>query len=197
MSSKKREKPRSFPVVMSTSAERRKALEDKEAAKEKEAAATADVMKMAHSASKSDSGSPQRRRSVGAQKLSERKSSPTRDDTAKTLQPSAASLQPPANASIQPSAKVSYVAAVQKEAADNKKAADIEAAALQAAEKASIAEQMAAQDADVKWAIQAAKEQSIADQKKCEEMEQLLIQQNADELQRISEMNVREAAFKI
>ena len=61
MSSKKKEKPRSFPVVMNTSAERRKALEDKEAAKEKEAAATADVMKMAHIASKSDSGSPQRR----------------------------------------------------------------------------------------------------------------------------------------
>ena len=123
MPSKKKEKPKSFPVLLSTSAERKKALEDKEAAREKEAAATADVMKMAHSASKSDSGTPHRRRSVGAQKLSERKSPPTRgDDKVKA----AASLQPPANASIQPQAKASYVAAVQQEDADNNKAADID-----------------------------------------------------------------------
>ena len=106
MSSSGKKKPKTYPVVFNTSAERKKTLEDKEAARVKEeAAATADVMKMAHSASKSDSGTPHRRRSVGAQKLSERKSSPTRDGKATTLQPPAASLQPPANASIQAASK--------------------------------------------------------------------------------------------
>ena len=169
----------SYPLA--SSGERRKALEDKEAERAKtEAMATAAVM----SAGKSDSGKGSTPLTK-LEKLKRRKSmSPAPLDVS-----SEKKLHQPTFASA-------VTKGMQDLKADEERILADEAAALQAAKEASLAGEMAARDADVKWAIQAAKEKSIADQLKFEEMEKQLIQQNADELQRTREFDAREKALK-